>query len=184
MMQSQSTRPWKRLYSTTLPAETPGLGTCFLPENMVQLQKEVYQALEHLLTTRSSLDTHWRKQVSDIEMALCQNESEATEAIREAKALCGSAIREAKAHCTTIIREAEAQHATLIREAETQHATHIRPTVLLSLQMWKSTVPLLLGRQSPAVPNMPTPSNNHMQRACNVLRWKPWKRRGQTASSS
>ena len=58
-------------------------------------------------------------------MALLQNESEATEAIKEAKALCDSTIREAKAHWTTLIREAETQHATCIREAEANCASII-----------------------------------------------------------
>ena len=56
-------------------------------------------------------------------MALHQNESEATKAIREAKALCGSTIRDAKACHTTLIREAEAQHATLVREAKVNCAS-------------------------------------------------------------
>ena len=93
---------------------------------MVQLQKEVNKALEHLLMTRSSLDANWRKQVSDFEMALCQNESEATEAIREAEGFCGSTIREAEACCTTLTRKVEAQHTTHVREAEAQHVTHVR----------------------------------------------------------
>ena len=68
--------------------------------------------------TRSSLDACQRKQDLDFETSLCQNESETTEAIMEAKALCNSTIREAKAHWTTLIREAEAQHTTCIREAK------------------------------------------------------------------
>ena len=110
---------------TTLPAKTLGPGTGILPKNMVQLQKEVNKVLESLLMTRSSLDAHKRKQVLDFEMALHQNESEATEAIREAKALCGSTSREAHVCHTTLIRETEVQHATLVREAETKCASII-----------------------------------------------------------
>ena len=40
------------------------------------------------------------------------------------------------------------------------------------------------GRQSPVVPNRPTLFNSHMPKACNVLRWKPLKRKGKTASPS
>ena len=74
--------------------------------------------LEHLPMTRFSLDTCLRKQVSDFEMALHQNESEATEAIREAKALCGFTIREAKTHHTTLIRKGKANCASIITEVE------------------------------------------------------------------
>ena len=68
--------------------------------------------------TRSSLNACQRNQVSDFEMALHQNESEITEAIKEAKALCASTIREAEAHRGTLISESEAWHATCIREAK------------------------------------------------------------------
>ena len=126
MMQSRSTRPSKR-FALPPPCQLRLWGPALVSsQNIVQLQKEVNKALDDLLMTRSSLDAHWRKQVSDFEMALHQNESEATEAIMEAKALCGSTIREAEAHCTTLIREAEAQHAILIREAVAQHDTLIR----------------------------------------------------------
>ena len=51
--------------------------------DVTQLQEEANKALGYLLATRSSINTHWRKQVSDFGMALHQNESETTEAIKE-----------------------------------------------------------------------------------------------------
>ena len=65
------------------------------------------------------------------------------------------AIMEAKAHCEAIIREVQ------------------KPAVLL-----------ILEKGSPAVKNMLIPSNNWMQRVCNVWKQKPWKRRGETTSPS
>ena len=56
-------------------------------------------------------------------MALCQNEAEATEAIKEAKAHCGVSIRKAEAYCPTLVREVEACHTTLIREVEANCVT-------------------------------------------------------------
>ena len=52
------------------------------------------------------------------------------------------------------------------------------------LQRQKPTVLLILEKQSPAVWIMPVSSNNHMQRVCNIWKWKPWKRRGEAASPS
>ena len=67
----------------------------------------------------------------DFETAICQNEAEATEAIREVKAHCGAAIREAEitvreaeGHCTTTITEAEVHCAADIREAESCCVDH------------------------------------------------------------
>ena len=39
--------------------------------DVTQLQEEANKALGHLLATRSSINTHQRKQVSDFGMALC-----------------------------------------------------------------------------------------------------------------
>ena len=109
----------KEIYAPpSLLVETPGPGANILPRDVIHLQKEANRALGCLLATRSSLDAHQRKQVMDFEMALHQNESETTKAIKEAKALCASTIREAKAHQATLISEAEAWHYTCIREAE------------------------------------------------------------------
>ena len=83
--------------SPSPPVETLGLGITAFPGDVIQLQKEKNRALGDLLAARSSLDTHWRKQVLDFEMALHQNESETTKAIKEANVLCTSTIKGAKA---------------------------------------------------------------------------------------
>ena len=99
MMQSQVIRPLRRfMLPPPPPDKTLGPGTSTLPKDVIQLQKEANRALGCLLVTISFLDDHWRKQVSYFEMALHQNESETTEAIKEAKILCDSTIREAKTH--------------------------------------------------------------------------------------
>ena len=67
----------------SLPVKTSGLGTGILPRDVIELQEEVGKALECLLVARSSLNAHQRKQISHFEMALCQNKSETTEAIKE-----------------------------------------------------------------------------------------------------
>ena len=69
--------------------------------------------------TRSSLDTLQWKQVSDFEMAICQNEAEAAEAIKGAKVHCGTTIRETETCCTADIRKGEsccAEHACYIQQ--------------------------------------------------------------------
>ena len=86
------------LEEISLPVKTLVLSASILPGDVVQLQEEVDKALGCLLVTRSSLNHHWRKQVSEFEMALHQNESETTKAIKEAKTLCACTTREAEAH--------------------------------------------------------------------------------------
>ena len=106
------------LEEISLPVKSLGLGAGVLPRDGIQLQEELGKALECLLVTRSSLNAHWRKQVSDFEMALHQNKLEITEAIKEAKTLCACTIREAEAHQVMLISQAEAWHATCIKEAK------------------------------------------------------------------
>ena len=77
----------------SLLVKTPGPGAGILPGDVIQLQKEAKRALGHLLATSSSVNACWRKWDLDFEMVLHQNESETTEAIKEAKALCASTIR-------------------------------------------------------------------------------------------
>ena len=79
------------------PVETPGPSNGALSLDVTQLQEEANKALGHLLATRSSISAHQRKQVSDFGMALYQNESEITEAIKEVKALCAHTFRDAEA---------------------------------------------------------------------------------------
>ena len=116
----------KSVNHTTLPAKTPEANTGALPEEVSLLQEEMNKAMGHLLMTRTSLDTHQQKQVSDFEMALCQNEAKVTKAIKEAKAHCGAAIREAEACHSTLIREEEDDCTTIAVEVETCCTTSIR----------------------------------------------------------
>ena len=106
------------LEEISLPVKTLGVGTGILPGDVIQLQEEVGKALGCLLVTRFSLNACCRKQVLDFAMALCQNKSETTKAIKEAKTLCAHTTREAEAHQAKLVSKAEAQYTTCIREAE------------------------------------------------------------------
>ena len=103
--------------SPSPPVKTPGPSGEAPFLYISWLQEEANKALGHLLTTRSSTDTHWRKHVSDFGMALCQNESEITKAIKEAKAFCAWTIRDAEACWAVLISKAKVWHATCIKEA-------------------------------------------------------------------
>ena len=59
-------------------------------------------------------------------MGLCQNGSETTESIKEAKAICVHSTQEAETLCSTTIKEAKATLACFIQEAETLCSTAIR----------------------------------------------------------
>ena len=98
--------------------KTPGPSSRSPSLDVTQLQEEANKALGHLLATRSSINTHWRKQLSDFGMVLCQNESEITVAIKEAKTLCACTIRDMEAHWAALISKAKIWHAACIKKAE------------------------------------------------------------------
>ena len=104
--------------SPSHPVETLGPSSKGPSLDVTKLQEEANKALGHLLVTRSSIDAHWRKQVLDFEIALHQNESETTEAIKEAKTLCACTIRDTEGHQAVQITEAKVWHATCIKEVE------------------------------------------------------------------
>ena len=109
----------------SLPVQTPRPSGAAPSLDVIQLQEETHRALGCLLVTRSSINACQRKQVSDFGMALCQNESETTEAINQAKALCAQTIRNAEACQTVLICEAEVWHTTCNKEAEANCACTI-----------------------------------------------------------
>ena len=109
----------------TLPSKTStgdDIGT--LPKEVLHLQGEMNRIMGWLLTTGASMDAHWRKEVSNFQSALHQNEVWTTEIIGEAEAVYATAIREAKAHCGYIIQDTEATCTRTIREAETASTEH------------------------------------------------------------
>ena len=69
-------------------------------------------ALEWLLTTRATMDSHSKELELNAKLTMGMNEAQATEAIKEAEASHAAKIKEAKLHCTTRIKEAKACHTT------------------------------------------------------------------------
>ena len=59
-------------------------------------------------------------------MSLCQNDSETTESIKEAKAICTHSTQEAETLCSTTIKEVKATCICSIQEAKTLCSMTIR----------------------------------------------------------
>ena len=53
------------------------------PDNVLHLQEEMNEAMVHLLTVRTSVDTHQQRIISEMEVTHCQNEIKTSEAIRK-----------------------------------------------------------------------------------------------------
>ena len=109
----------------TLPSKkSTGDDIRALPKEVLHLQGEMNRIMGWLLTTRASMDACQRKEVSNFQMALYQNEAQTTEIIREAEAVHATAVRETKANCVNIIQHAEGKCARTIREVKTVSTEH------------------------------------------------------------
>ena len=89
-------------------AEALGPSSDVPPPDVDHLWEEANMALGDLLAIKSSIDAHWHNLVSEFSMALHQNDSKATESIKEVKAISAHSIQEVKNCCSVAIREAEA----------------------------------------------------------------------------
>ena len=106
---------------SSLTVEPSGASSDTPPPDVAHLQEVANKAIGDLLVVRSSLDAHWQKLVSEFSMALCENDSEATESIKEAKAICTHSIQEAEDRCSVAIREVEAQMASQAISIQQSH---------------------------------------------------------------
>ena len=81
---------------------SPRVGLARLTDELLQLQERMNAALEQLLTTRATMDSHCKELELNTEHAVCLNEAQAIEAIKEAKLCCAATIKEAEVcHSTT-----------------------------------------------------------------------------------
>ena len=78
------------------------------PTDATHLWEEANKALGDQLMVKSSIDACPWKLVLEFSMALHENDSETTESIKEAKAICTHSIQEVENCCSVAIREAEA----------------------------------------------------------------------------
>ena len=102
-------------------AEAPGPSGDAPHPDVAHLWEETNKALGDLLAIKSSIDTCQWKMILEFDMALHQNDSKATESVKEAKAICTHSIQEVETHCSTAIREAEARRAAQAGSLQQSH---------------------------------------------------------------
>ena len=105
---------------------TPGSRSGTLPADVSQLQEKANKALEELLATKSSINSHRQKVVWELGMELHQNDSETVESIKEARAICTCASLDAEALCSATVKEAKGTYTHTIWEAKALCSTAIR----------------------------------------------------------
>ena len=109
---------------------------------MAELQENANKALEELLATKASIDACRQTAIWELGIELCWNESETTESIKEARAICFCVTLDAKALCFTVIKEAKTTQACTIWEVEAACSMAIRDA-----ETWRASKAELLHRQ-------------------------------------
>ena len=93
-------------------SSSPGANPADLYDEVLQLQGEMNMALEWLLMTKATLNSHQRELAQNTNVTMCQNETQAAKAIKEVEVQYVAMIREAETHYEVMIKEAEAHSAT------------------------------------------------------------------------
>ena len=105
---------WKHLPHPTAPG-SPSVSPARLPDEVLWLQGQMNMALEWLLTTKATIDSHCRELELNAKLAVCMNEAQAVKAIKETEVVHASATKEAKVHHAAMTKEAKVHHAAMIR---------------------------------------------------------------------
>ena len=85
----------------------------------MELQENANKALKDLLTTKASIDTYRQRAVWELGIVLHQNESQAAESIKKAKAVCSQVTLDAQTTCSWLTLEAKTNCSQTILEAKT-----------------------------------------------------------------
>ena len=100
-----------------IPPNISPIATVSRPESVtppidpVELWGNANKAPKELLTTKASIDYHRQRAIWELGMELCQNKSQTTESIKEAKAVCSWVALNAKTACSLAVKEAKTTRA-------------------------------------------------------------------------
>ena len=107
-------------------AMTTRSGSITPPTDAAELWENANKALEELLATKASIDTCRQRAVWELGMELHWNESETTESIKEARAICSHVTLDAEALCFATVKGAKVTYIQTIKEAKTTQACTIQ----------------------------------------------------------
>ena len=89
------------------------------PADMAEIWENANKALEELLATKASIDTHRQRAIWELGMELCRNESATADSIKEARAICSCVTLDTEALCFATVRGAKVTYVQTIKEAKT-----------------------------------------------------------------
>ena len=108
------------LPNSTVSASLQGQSS-WLSDEVLCLQGEMNVSLKRLLMTKATMDSCQRQLIQSANIAMHQNEAQATKAIKEAK----MHWKEVDVYCAAVIKEVEASHAIHACTFEESHKESI-----------------------------------------------------------
>ena len=90
--------------------------------DLVELQNNANRALNYLLNTKGSIDTRRQRDVWELGVILCQNESQVATSIKEAKVIYSQVTLDAQTACSWMILEANTNFLAAVKKAKTTRA--------------------------------------------------------------
>ena len=115
-----------------------------LSDDVLCLQEEMNDAMDHLLSARATIDTCHQWVILETEVSHHQNKINTSKAIRDAEASYGTSIRKAEAVCLASTSKVEVIWATGIRKAKAANAAQAS-----KLQWQHQEAMQNLGREGP-----------------------------------
>ena len=85
----------------------------------MELWANANKALRDLLTTKASIDAHRWRAIWELGVVLCQNESQAAESIKEAKAVCSQVTLDTQTTCSWLTLESKTACSMAVKKAKT-----------------------------------------------------------------
>ena len=134
-------------------AMTTRSGSITLTADTAELWEKANKALKELQATKASIDAHRWRAVWELGMELCLNESETTESIKEARAICSCVTLDAKALCFATVKGAKVSYTQTIKETKTtgvctiQEAEATCSMAIRDAETWRASQAELLQRQ-------------------------------------
>ena len=132
------------------------------PTDAAELWENANKALKELLAMKASIDAHRWRAVWELGMELHQNESKATESLKEANAICSHDTQDAEALCFTTVRRAKVTYAQTSKRPRSPKPMPSGRLKLLTL--WPS------GILRPKGPPRPNYSRGNMAKSCETWR--------------
>ena len=87
--------------------------------DLTKLQTNTNKALDHLLSTKGSIDTRRQRAVWNLGVMLHQNESQVATAVKEARVICSQMALDIQTACSQSILETRTGYLTAVKEAKT-----------------------------------------------------------------